>query len=44
MHRGDRGKEPLSRIIRAHDSFAEYVPLILLLAALLEAGGTPMAI
>ena len=36
---GDGGKAPLNRRIRAHANFAEYVPLILLLAALIEAGG-----
>jgi uncharacterized membrane protein YecN with MAPEG domain len=42
MH-GDGGKEQLNRRIRAHANFAEYVPLILVLAALLEGGGTPTA-
>ncbi|HTR15752.1 MAG TPA: MAPEG family protein [Acetobacteraceae bacterium] len=37
---GDGGIETLNRRIRAHGNFAEYVPLILLLIALLEAGGT----
>jgi uncharacterized membrane protein YecN with MAPEG domain len=36
---GDGGNIQLSRRIRAHANFAEYVPLILLLVALLEAGG-----
>ena len=36
---GDGGKEQLNRRIRAQANFAEYVPLILLLAAFLEAGG-----
>ncbi len=36
---GDGGKAPLNRRIRAHANFAEYVPLILVLAALVEAGG-----
>jgi len=36
---GDGGHTPLHRRIRAHANFAEYVPLILLLAALNEAGG-----
>jgi uncharacterized membrane protein YecN with MAPEG domain len=40
MH-GDGGKEQLHRRIRAHANFAEYVPLILVLAALLEGGGAP---
>jgi len=37
---GDGGQEQMNRRIRAHGNFAEYVPMILLLAALLEAGGT----
>ena len=36
---GDGGNAALNRRIRAHANFAEYVPLILLLAALIEAGG-----
>ncbi|MFT2095263.1 MAPEG family protein [Acidiphilium multivorum] len=36
---GDGGNDRLARRIRAHANFAEYVPLILLLAALLEASG-----
>jgi len=36
---GDGGHSELHRRIRAHANFAEYVPLILLLAALIEAGG-----
>jgi uncharacterized membrane protein YecN with MAPEG domain len=40
---GDGGREPLHRRIRAHANFAEFVPLILILAALLEAGGAPSA-
>jgi uncharacterized membrane protein YecN with MAPEG domain len=39
VHHGDGGQEMLNRRIRAHANFAEYVPLILLLAALVEAGG-----
>ena len=39
VHHGDGGQEALNRRIRAHANFAEYVPLILLLAALVEAGG-----
>jgi len=41
VHHGDGGDDRLNRLIRAHANFAEYVPLILLLAALLEAGGWP---
>jgi uncharacterized protein len=37
---GDGGSERLARRIRAHANFAEYVPFILLLAALLEASGS----
>lgn len=36
---GDGGNERLNRRIRAHANFAEYVPLILLLCAFLEASG-----
>jgi uncharacterized protein len=36
---GDGGHDGLNRVIRAHANFAEYVPLILVLVALLEAGG-----
>jgi uncharacterized membrane protein YecN with MAPEG domain len=39
VHHGDGGNDDLNRRIRAHANFAEYVPLILLLVALLEAGG-----
>lgn len=38
-HHGDGGQDRLQRRIRAHSNFAEYVPLILLLTALLEASG-----
>ncbi|MDC8831802.1 MAPEG family protein [Alteromonas gilva] len=33
---GDGGNEPLARFIRVHANFAEYVPLTLLLLAILE--------
>lgn len=36
---GDSGNETLHRAIRVHANFAEYVPLTLLLAVLLELGG-----
>jgi uncharacterized protein len=36
---GDGGMEALNRRTRAHANFIEYVPLILLLTALLEGGG-----
>ena len=36
---GDGGHDRLNRRIRAHANFAEYVPFILFLAALLEGGG-----
>jgi uncharacterized membrane protein YecN with MAPEG domain len=36
---GDGGNTQLHRRIRAHANFAEYVPLILILAALIEGGG-----
>jgi uncharacterized membrane protein YecN with MAPEG domain len=40
---GDGGNSGLQRRIRAHANFAEYVPLIVVLVALLEAGGAPRA-
>lgn len=36
---GDGGDQELLRRIRGHGNFAEYVPLILLLLAMLETGG-----
>jgi len=36
---GDGGQDRLNRRIRAHGNFAEYVPLILLIVALLEGAG-----
>jgi uncharacterized membrane protein YecN with MAPEG domain len=39
VNHGDGGNAVLNRLIRAHGNFAEYVPLILLLVALLESGG-----
>ena len=36
---GDGGSEELRNAIRAHSHFAEYVPLIVLMAALLEMSG-----
>ncbi|MDE2150685.1 MAG: MAPEG family protein [Gammaproteobacteria bacterium] len=38
---GDGGSESMLRLIRGQANFAEYVPLILLLMALLELGGFP---
>jgi uncharacterized membrane protein YecN with MAPEG domain len=39
VNHGDGGHVALNRRIRSHANFAEYVPLILLLVGLLEAGG-----
>jgi uncharacterized membrane protein YecN with MAPEG domain len=39
VNHGDGGAAPMNRRIRAHANFAEYVPLILLMVTLLEAGG-----
>ncbi len=36
---GDGGHDALVRRVRSHGNFAEYVPLAILLVALLEAGG-----
>lgn len=36
---GDGGQQDLTRRIRSHGNFQEYVPLALVLIALLEAGG-----
>lgn len=38
---GDGGAPALNRRIRAHANFIEYVPLLLIMAALLEGGGAP---
>ncbi len=43
IHHGDGDAKGLARWIRAHANFAEYVPLILILAALHEAAGAPPA-
>jgi uncharacterized membrane protein YecN with MAPEG domain len=40
---GDGGDRSFAKRIRAHANFAEYVPMILVMAALLEAGGTTAA-
>ncbi len=41
---GTGGKRPVERAMRAHGNFAEYVPLALLLLALLELNGLPTVI
>jgi uncharacterized protein len=38
---GDGGKAELRNAIRAHSHFAEYVPIIALMLALLENAGLP---
>ena len=38
---GDGGNELLTRRIRAHGNFAEYVPIALILMAFAEIGGAP---
>lgn len=38
IYLGDGGDQSLLRVIRGHANFAEYVPLALLLMAMLEAG------
>ena len=38
---GDGGDEQLNRAIRAHANFAEYVPLTVILIAIVEAVGAP---
>ncbi len=44
INHGDGGDATLSRRIRTHANFAEYVPLILILVALLEARATSLYI
>jgi len=39
INHGDGGQEQLNRRIRAHANFAEYVPFILFLTALLDGAG-----
>jgi uncharacterized membrane protein YecN with MAPEG domain len=39
VHHGDGGVDTLSRMIRAHANFTEYVPFALFLAALVEGSG-----
>jgi uncharacterized membrane protein YecN with MAPEG domain len=39
VHHGDGGDTELNRAIRSHANFAEYVPLTLVIVALIEAGG-----
>lgn len=41
---GDGGNPALQRIMRGHGNFAEYVPLILILMALLETQGSSRAV
>ena len=36
---GDAGDDTMLRRVRAHANFSEYVPLVLILVGLLEAGG-----
>lgn len=40
---GDGGRPEIMRAIRAHGNFSEYVPLVLVLLAVLETGGTVAA-
>jgi hypothetical protein len=39
---GDGGDPRMLRLIRGHGNFAEYVPLILVMMVILEAGRTPV--
>ena len=39
---GDGGKDELRKAIRAHGHFAEYVPIIALMVAMLEMSGSPL--
>lgn len=39
---GDAGNPELAALIRAHGNFAEYVPLLLVLMALVEVSGGPL--
>ncbi len=38
---GDGGDPGMLRVVRGHANFAEYVPLALIMLAILELGGTP---
>jgi uncharacterized membrane protein YecN with MAPEG domain len=41
---GDGGNAAMQRLIRAHANFGEYVPLLLILMALLEASGASRSV
>jgi uncharacterized membrane protein YecN with MAPEG domain len=41
IHIGDGGDKTMLRLMRGHANFAEYVPLILVMMAMLESSGTP---
>jgi uncharacterized membrane protein YecN with MAPEG domain len=41
---GDGGNDAMQRLIRAHANFGEYVPLLLILMALLEASGASRSV
>ncbi len=41
---GDGGDPGMLRVVRGHANFAEYVPLALIMLAILELGGTPLIV
>ncbi len=41
---GDGGDPGMLRVVRGHANFSEYVPLALIMLAILELGGTPLIV
>jgi uncharacterized membrane protein YecN with MAPEG domain len=44
IYLGDGGDASMQRLVRGHANFAEYVPLALIMLAVLELAGTPLYI
>ncbi|MGD8476722.1 MAG: MAPEG family protein, partial [Burkholderiales bacterium] len=42
IYLGDGGDASMQRLVRGHANFAEYVPLALIMLAVLELAGTPL--
>lgn len=42
IYLGDGGDKSMQRLVRGHANFAEYVPLALIMLAVLELAGTPL--